>query len=548
MDKSDNDNLVVVKRNEATPNCIQSGMSGHWRFNDTNLGNLPMGLVSDGNAMVAGGDGVSPSYSSGTMADSFGQSVWEHSVNTASLGYSDMNVHRGGTSASDPISMLKGGMFVPNMAGMMTHGLSQYPGDSTFIERAARFSSFSGGHIGELFNPFSVEQSVNPYLRGGTVMQDSREFQSGNAIKNLPYRQPQNSGTNVEKTSKDVCLAPEYGAGEGFPQKNESMVERSHREPKHGVSVPGNETDEPELSRGGTREDAEPSSLEGHGAKKRKRVNQDAESEHTNGAQQQSGAAGMKISELSKGEHNLAPTGNQTNEKQNSQNSDPPKDDYIHVRARRGQATNSHSLAERVRREKISERMKFLQDLVPGCNKVTGKAVMLDEIINYVQSLQRQVEFLSMKLATVNPRLDFNIEQLLAKDHKLSARSGIGISPSMPMAYHPLHLSQPPILQPGLQGVGTCSELLRRTINSHLTSMGGYKEPTHQLPHAWEDEFDNVVQMGFLANAPLDNQEKNYYNNCTIVGSMGEFDHIEKDSKFPNIAPDTISNYNYPVS
>lgn len=62
--------------------------------------------------------------------------------------------------------------------------------------------------------------------------------------------------------------------------------------------------------------------------------------------------------------------------------------------------------------------MKFLQDLVPGCNKVgsfcdkfvildvqgvefwltnfgiqvTGKAVMLDEIINYVQSLQRQVE------------------------------------------------------------------------------------------------------------------------------------------------------------
>jgi hypothetical protein len=62
------------------------------------------------------------------------------------------------------------------------------------------------------------------------------------------------------------------------------------------------------------------------------------------------------------------------------------------MRARRGQATNSHSLAERVRREKISERMKFLQDLVPGCDKVTGKAVMLDEIINYVQSLQCQIE------------------------------------------------------------------------------------------------------------------------------------------------------------
>ncbi|KAK9082709.1 hypothetical protein Scep_029180 [Stephania cephalantha] len=90
-----------------------------------------------------------------------------------------------------------------------------------------------------------------------------------------------------------------------------------------------------------------------------------------------------------------------------SRRSEPPKD-YIHVRARRGQATDSHSLAERVRREKISKRMKLLQDLVPGCCKVTGKAVMLDEIINYVQSLQRQVQFLSMKLATVNPRLDFD--------------------------------------------------------------------------------------------------------------------------------------------
>ncbi|XP_015078750.1 transcription factor bHLH137-like isoform X1 [Solanum pennellii] len=84
---------------------------------------------------------------------------------------------------------------------------------------------------------------------------------------------------------------------------------------------------------------------------------------------------------------------------------------YVHVRARRGQATDSHSLAERVRREKISERMKILQALVPGCDKVTGKALMLDEIINYVQSLQNQVEFLSMKLASLNPMYyDFGMD------------------------------------------------------------------------------------------------------------------------------------------
>ncbi|MQL97132.1 hypothetical protein Taro_029827 [Colocasia esculenta] len=104
------------------------------------------------------------------------------------------------------------------------------------------------------------------------------------------------------------------------------------------------------------------------------------------------------------------------------------KTDYIHVRARRGQATDSHSLAERVRREKISERMKLLQGLVPGCNKVTGKAGMLDEIINYVQSLQRQVEFLSMKLAAVTPALDFNLDALITKEMSTLA-GGCGIPP-----------------------------------------------------------------------------------------------------------------------
>ncbi|KAG4913021.1 hypothetical protein AAZX31_19G130400 [Glycine max] len=89
---------------------------------------------------------------------------------------------------------------------------------------------------------------------------------------------------------------------------------------------------------------------------------------------------------------------------------------YVHVRVRRGQATDSHSLAERARREKINARMKLLQELVPGCDKISGTAMVLDEIINHVQSLQRQVEILSMKLAAVNPRMDFSLDSLLATD------------------------------------------------------------------------------------------------------------------------------------
>ncbi|KAK8581872.1 hypothetical protein V6N12_072078 [Hibiscus sabdariffa] len=65
------------------------------------------------------------------------------------------------------------------------------------------------------------------------------------------------------------------------------------------------------------------------------------------------------------------------------------------VRARRGQATDPHSIAERLRREKIAERMKNLQELVPNSNKI-DKASILDEIIEYVKFLQLQVKVLSM--------------------------------------------------------------------------------------------------------------------------------------------------------
>ncbi|KAG6435397.1 hypothetical protein SASPL_100269 [Salvia splendens] len=64
------------------------------------------------------------------------------------------------------------------------------------------------------------------------------------------------------------------------------------------------------------------------------------------------------------------------------------KEEVVHVRAKRGQATDSHSLAERVRREKINERLRCLQDIVPGCYK-----------------------FLSMKLTAASAFHDFNSDE-----------------------------------------------------------------------------------------------------------------------------------------
>ncbi|XP_019072101.1 transcription factor bHLH74 isoform X3 [Vitis vinifera] len=141
-------------------------------------------------------------------------------------------------------------------------------------------------------------------------------------------------------------------------------------------------------------------------------------------------------------------------------------------------------LCLQVRREKISERMRLLQELVPGCNKITGKAVMLDEIINYVQSLQQQVEFLSMKLATVNPELNIDIERLLSKDI-LNSRGGstsvLGFGPGMSSSHPYPH----GISQGTLPGIPT--------------------PQFHSTQAVWDGELQSLLQMGFDSNPSSNN-------------------------------------------
>ncbi|KAK6781324.1 hypothetical protein RDI58_023508 [Solanum bulbocastanum] len=207
--------------------------------------------------------------------------------------------------------------------------------------------------------------------------------------------------------------------------------------------------------------------------------------------------------------------------KDNQKATEPPKD-YIHVRARRGQATDAHSLAERVRREKISERMKLLQDLVPGCNKVTGKAVMLDEIINYVQSLQRQVEFLSMKLATVNPRMDFNMEALLSKDMFQSRGSlahNVYQSETSTQGFPYGFQSQPnQNYHKGTEfpfPINSLNPNLIRNSSMQLPPLDGFVEPTPQVPTFFEDDLNSVVQMGFCQN-----QNQSFQSFQSVAGNV----------------------------
>ncbi|XP_020591759.1 transcription factor bHLH62 isoform X2 [Phalaenopsis equestris] len=180
----------------------------------------------------------------------------------------------------------------------------------------------------------------------------------------------------------------------------------------------------------------------------------------------------------------------------------PPKGDFIHVRARRGQATDSHSLAERVRRERISERMKYLQGLVPGCNKITGKAGMLDEIINYVQSLQRQ--FLSMKLATVNPWIDFNIDSFFPRQVNLGCNPSmtrVNVSPELVepnyIQINPMHHQMATSCGVDI-GVHFFDLAIRQSLSSPLNVHDILLDPSVNVHRSsWDGNSQNICDLEF---------------------------------------------------
>ncbi|KAJ6400859.1 hypothetical protein OIU84_016311 [Salix udensis] len=72
--------------------------------------------------------------------------------------------------------------------------------------------------------------------------------------------------------------------------------------------------------------------------------------------------------------------------------------------SKRKRAAKIHILSERRRRDKINKKMRALQDLIPNSNKV-DKASMLDEAIDYLKSLQLQVQIMSMATRPCMPAM-----------------------------------------------------------------------------------------------------------------------------------------------
>ncbi|KAB5527587.1 hypothetical protein DKX38_021434 [Salix brachista] len=397
-------------------------------------------------------------------------------------------------------SQMRGNLPIPGKGVVKRPSLAPFPAD--FVQRAARYSCFGSNNLGGLNGQFGLNESelingLMPRVEPGKLSRVSSSNSMKVTVSQANVQEsnkssPQDGSLNSDKkfsrqsrpsTSENGDSREESSVSEQVPGGKLSMKSQNDANSRKRKSIPrGKAKETPSSSPSAS--DAMVAAENDESREKR------SKSDETNGSDKE--------------EEN----GNQKQSKSNSKPPEPPKD-YIHVRARRGQATDSHSLAERVRREKISERMKFLQDLVPGCNKVTGKAVMLDEIINYVQSLQRQVEFLSMKLSSVNPRMEFNMETLLSKDifqSRGSMPDGLYPSDDSAQVFPYGYQSQQGLALQNLMpsnaetqfSMNPLNAALRRNPSMHLPPLGD--AAAHQASAMWEDDLQSFVQMGYGQN------------------------------------------------
>ncbi|KAK7355633.1 hypothetical protein VNO80_14893 [Phaseolus coccineus] len=133
---------------------------------------------------------------------------------------------------------------------------------------------------------------------------------------------------------------------------------------------------------------------------------------------------------------------------------------------KRSRAAEVHNLSERRRRDRINEKMKALQELIPRCNK-SDKASMLDEAIEYLKSLQLQVQMMSMGCGMV-PMMFPGIQQYMPP-----MGMGIGMGMGMEMGMNRPVMSFPNML--------TTSALPAATAAAHLGPR--FPMPPFHMPH-----------------------------------------------------------------
>ncbi|XP_009597633.1 transcription factor PIF1-like isoform X3 [Nicotiana tomentosiformis] len=118
------------------------------------------------------------------------------------------------------------------------------------------------------------------------------------------------------------------------------------------------------------------------------------------------------------------------------ESADAKKQTSSSTSTKRSRAAEVHNLSERRRRDRINEKMKALQELIPRCNK-SDKASMLDEAIEYLKSLQMQVQMMSMGCSMV-PMIYPGVPQYMpTMGMGMHMGMGTGMGMNRPMVPYP---------------------------------------------------------------------------------------------------------------
>ncbi|KAG2404786.1 Transcription factor bHLH62 Basic helix-loop-helix protein [Vigna angularis] len=352
------------------------------------------------------------------------------------------------------------------MPPSLNSSVAEFSTDPGFAERAAKFSCFGsrsfngrttqlGPSNAELTHRSSplVENGKLPRVSSSPSLKVLGSQMSAQENKNSPLQDQM----EVANSQEESTISEQIPNGDNGVKPSPYANSRKRKGPSKGkakeTSTPTNPPMAAEASEDSNAKRSKPNEGEGN----------------ENGQ--------VKAEEESKGV-----TSNTNDDKQNKSNSKPPEPpkDYIHVRARRGQATDSHSLAERV----------------------TGKALMLDEIINYVQSLQRQVEIFQSNNSLAQPIFPLDS----------SATAFYGQHPQQNPATHSnipngtvSHTSVDPL------DTGLC-----QSIGMQLSHLNAFNEGASQYPIAFsEGDLHTIVQMGFgqTANRKTPVQSQSFNGN-----------------------------------
>ncbi|ESW18289.1 hypothetical protein PHAVU_006G028500 [Phaseolus vulgaris] len=156
--------------------------------------------------------------------------------------------------------------------------------------------------------------------------------------------------------------------------------------------------------------------------------------------------------------------------------------------ARRNRAAEVHNQSERRRRDRINEKMKALQQLIPHSSK-TDKASMLEEAIEYLKSLQLQLQLMWMG-SGMTPMMFPGIQHYMSQ-------MGMGMATSpFPPIQNPMQLPRVPLDQPV-----SASQTPNQTMMCPNPILGAFNYQNQMQNPALSEQYARYMGYHLMQNA-----------------------------------------------